>query len=136
MKLAEALIQRADLQTRQEQLRQRLRDNALVQEGEKPAEDPAELLSELEQNTARLEELICRINLTNASTEAQGKTLTAHLARREAMTQQISILQSLLEVASQTVMRGSRTEVKICSTVDVRALDTLIQSSNWLVELK
>ena len=150
MKLAEALILRADLQSRQEQLRGRLTDNALVQEGEHPAEDPAELLRELEQNSLRLEELISRINLTNASTVVEGRTLTEHLARRETMTQRISILRSLLETASRTVMRGSRMEVKIHSTVDVaalrrqadelsrqlRELDTKIQSSNWLVELR
>ena len=149
MKLAEALILRADLQNRQEQLRQRLRDNALVQDGEQPAEDPMVLLEEVDRNAARLEELIAGINRTNASTVVEGMTLTERLARREALTQRISILQSLLENASKTVMRGSRTEVKICSSVDVRALrrqadllcaelralDTLIQSSNWTTEL-
>ena len=150
MKLAEALIVRADLQTRQEQLRQRLRDNALVQEGEEPAEDPVVLLEEVERNALRLEELITRINLTNAATVLDGKSLTELLARREALTQRISIFQSLLESASKTVMRGSHSEVRICSTVDVRslrkqaddlsaqlrALDTAIQSSNWTVELQ
>ena len=72
------------------------------------------------------------------------------LAKREALTLQISILQSFLEAASQTVMRGSRMEVKIHSTVDVaklrreaddlsrqlRQLDSTIQSANWLTELK
>ena len=44
MKLAEALQERADLNRRIEQLRYRLGNNALMQEGEKPAEDPAALL--------------------------------------------------------------------------------------------
>ena len=46
MKLAEALSERADIQKRIQQLRSRLRRNALVQEGEKPAEDPHALLEE------------------------------------------------------------------------------------------
>ena len=149
MKLAEALILRADLQTRLEQLRSRLKDNALVQEGEQPAENPAAMLAELEENTAKLEALIARINLTNAAVKAEGKTLTELLARRETLTQHISILHSLLDTAGKTVMRGSRMEVKIRSTVDVaalrrqadglseelRKLDTTIQSTNWLTDL-
>lgn len=149
MKLAEALILRADLQTRLEQLRSRLRDNALVQEGEQPAENPAAMLAELEENTAKLEALIARINLTNAAVKAEGKTITELLARRETLTQHISILHSLLDTAGKTVMRGSRMEVKIHSTVDVaalrkqadglseelRKLDTTIQSTNWLTDL-
>ena len=42
MKLAEALQERADLNRRIAGLSSRLADNALVQEGERPAEDPAE----------------------------------------------------------------------------------------------
>ena len=39
MKLAEALQERADLNRQIEQLQARLYNNAVVQEGEKPAED-------------------------------------------------------------------------------------------------
>ncbi len=58
------------LQTRIRQLESRLDNNALVQEGESPAEDPMELLRELEEDYAQLEELIARINRTNSTTEA------------------------------------------------------------------
>ncbi|MBR5882837.1 MAG: DIP1984 family protein, partial [Mailhella sp.] len=68
MKLAEALKERADIQTRMAQLRLRLSLNARVQEGEKPSEDPEELIRELDALVSRLEELITRINLTNAET--------------------------------------------------------------------
>ena len=149
MKLAEALILRGDLQKRLEQLRQRLSDNALTQEGEKPAEDPRDLLKELSEGTAQLETLIARINLTNAGTRKDGKTLTELLARREALSLKISILRSFLDAGSRRVNRSTRTEVRILSTVDVaemrkevdsmsqelRILDTAIQSSNWLTEL-
>lgn len=150
MKLAEALILRADLQTRLEQLRERLTANALVQEGEKPAEDPEALLKELEETVSRLEEIITRINLTNAATLQDGESLTAMLARRECLMQKISVMRSLMQAASHTVMRGSRMEVKIFSTVPVaelrkktdqlsvelRKLDTSIQCANWTVELQ
>ena len=150
MKLAEALILRKDLQTRLEQLRERLTTNALVQEGEHPAEDPKKLLEELAQITTQLEDLIARINLTNASEKKDGHTLTELLARREVLSSRISILQNVLSTASRTVMRGSRMEVKIYSTVDVpalrkecddlsrdlRELDTSIQGANWLIDLQ
>ncbi len=44
MKLAEALQERADLKRTLNSLKERLQRVALVQEGEKPAEDPQELL--------------------------------------------------------------------------------------------
>ena len=53
MKLAEALQERADLNRQIEQLKARLYNNALVQEGEAPAEDPNELLAQLDRSTAR-----------------------------------------------------------------------------------
>jgi hypothetical protein len=69
MKLATALSERADLQRRIEELGGRLNRNAKVQEGEKPSENPNELLEELNKNFARLEELIARINHTNNVTK-------------------------------------------------------------------
>ncbi len=47
MKLAEALILRADTKKRFEQLRQRLLNNAKVQEGDKPARVAALMLTRL-----------------------------------------------------------------------------------------
>ena len=55
MKLAEALQERADLNRRVADLRSRLSANATVQEGEQPAEDPGELLAELDRCVAALE---------------------------------------------------------------------------------
>jgi len=47
MKLAEALILRADCQKRIARLKSRLLVNAKVQEGDAPAETPQELIAEL-----------------------------------------------------------------------------------------
>ena len=52
MKLAEALQERADLNRKIEELRRRLANVILVQEGEEPAEEPAELLKELKNSTS------------------------------------------------------------------------------------
>ena len=50
MKLATALSERADLQRRIAELGGRLNNNAKVQDGEEPAEDPKELLKELDKD--------------------------------------------------------------------------------------
>ena len=47
MKLANALSERSELQTKIQQLNTRLINNAQVQEVEEPAEDPAELLKNM-----------------------------------------------------------------------------------------
>ena len=65
MKLAEALILRADCQKRIQQLETRLVNNAMVQDGETPAEDPSQLRLELEDVSEQLLLLIKRINKTN-----------------------------------------------------------------------
>lgn len=149
MKLAEALSERADIQKRIQQLRSRLRRNALVQEGERPPEDPTALLEEYARLCGRYEELIRRTNLTNAATTDGGETLTALLARRDALMERISGLNDFLQEASSTAARATRSEIVIRSTVDVsalqkqadelskqlRELDVRIQGLNWTTEL-
>lgn len=150
MKLAEALVLRADIKKRLEQLRARLNASALVQEGEAPPEDPQALLAELETLTKDFERLVIGINRTNSSVSIEGVgTLTVALARRDALDLKLSLLKSLLEAASNRVNRYSRTEIKLVSTVDVgalrkqadgisgarRSLDTQIQGANWTTDL-
>lgn len=150
MSLAEALQMRADIKTRISQLHSRLNDNAKVQEGEAPAEEPLRLIEQLGAECAAYEELIRRINLTNAQTLSEGKTLTELLARRDALSLEISILRDFLQQASQRIDRYSKAEIKILSTVDVaamqktvdakskelRQLDAAIQKLNWNTTLK
>ena len=122
MKLAEALQERADLNRRIEQLRYRLSNNVLVQEGEKPLEDPAALLEELESSFTRLEWLIARINLTNCAVKVEGRSLTELIARRDVLSLRAEAYRRLVEEASQNTHRATRTEIKILSAVDVPAL--------------
>lgn len=145
MSLAEALQLRADIKTRIAQLHSRLNDNAKVQEGEAPAEDPLRLIELLNAECSAYEELIRRINLTNAATVLDGQTLTALLARRDALSLELSIFRDFLRQASQRIDRYSKTEIKILPTVDVtamqktvdakskelRQLDAVIQKLNW-----
>ena len=67
MKLAEALILRADCKKRLEQLKARVIRNAKVQEGDQPAEEPQGLLAEVERVARELAELVKRINRTNSA---------------------------------------------------------------------
>ena len=55
MKLAEALQERADLNRTIQQLKERLDNNVLVQEGEQPAEQPERLKQELQKKIAETE---------------------------------------------------------------------------------
>ncbi len=150
MKLAEALILRADYKKRTAQLRQRISLNAKVQEGEEPAEDPQVLLKEFEQVADGTFDLIKRINKTNSVTEFDGdKTLTDALAERDILAARRKMYEDLVSAASASQDRYSRSEIKVQSTVNVkeiqkqvdalakayRELDTKIQALNWNTEL-
>ena len=149
MKLAEALILRADLQKRIDQLRVRLNNNAKVQENDEPSEKPEELLNELDNNINQLKILIKQINRTNCVTVSNDQTLADLIAERDTLTLKSNILRGFLNIAGQKVNLYSTTEIKIMSTVDVPALqkeldllskkiretDTELQQANWLTEL-
>jgi len=95
MRLAEALKLRADLNTRILELGGRLNSNAKVQEGESPAEDPGDLLAELDAVSDQMQDLITRINLTNSVTRADdGRTLTELIARRDILIRKSEILRA------------------------------------------
>ncbi len=149
MKLATALSERASIQKKITELSTRLNNNAKVQEGEKPAEDPQELMTELDNCLVRLEELISRINRTNNATKSGENTITDLIAKRDCLRERIRVLRDFLNVSSDRVSRYSKTEIKVHSTVSVaelqkkvdsfsgelRALDEKIQELNWLTEL-
>lgn len=149
MKLAEALQERADLNTKISELRSRLYNNAIFQEGEKPAEDPNELIVELDKASDRLCELIGRINYTNCRTVSDGLSLTELIAKKDTLKVRIGAYRDLISAASQTARRASKTEIKILPAVDVSSLqkkadelsrelrltDNKLQELNWLTEL-
>ena len=149
MKLAEALQERADLNRKIEELRRRLANVILVLEGEEPAEEPAELLKELNAAIARLEYLMAAINLTNCRTKANGMTLTALIARKDALMVKLSSYRDLVYNAAQNTNRARGTEIKVKSLLkagdlqkvadqiakEVRELDNLLQETNWKTKL-
>jgi hypothetical protein len=150
MKLAEALILRADYQKRMNELGYRLQRSAKVQEGDKPAEEPKDLLAELEQVATELERMIQRINRTNSASELdEGYTVSDALASRDVRRTKQKVYRDLAQAATVTQGRLTRSEIKYQSTVNVsqiqkradelalahRQLDARIQEANWLLEL-
>lgn len=150
MKLAEALILRADAQKRLLKLRERVKSCVLVQEGESPPEDPAELLAEADRLVAQIAELMARVNRANLATHLpDGRALTDALAERDALTLRHDFLASTAEAAIPKVERLGRMEIKKVATINVaelrrrvdetarerRELDTQIQATNWTTDL-
>lgn len=150
MKLAEALVLRADCQRRIAQLKQRLERVVKVQEGEQPAENPTDLLIELDRTMEELTSWIKKINKTNSLTVfTEGKSLADVLAERDRMMQKRKILNELLDTASIRQDRYSRSEVKFHTVIEVphlqkqvdelaksyRELDFRIQEKNWTIDV-
>lgn len=150
MKLAEALSIRKDLQKRIQQIGKRLEDNVQVQEGDEPAENPEELMKELDGCLTQLENLMWRINLTNVKTfNETGKTVTQLMAEKDVLTLRLSALRNTFDRASSQRERYSLSEIKIVTIIDVkqlskqiddysaklRKLDMEIQALNFQTEL-
>jgi hypothetical protein len=150
MKLAEALVERKAAQTKISELNERLQRVVLVQEGERPAEEPASLLQELSEVIQRLETLIIAINRTNVQALLpDGRTVTDAIAQRDVLRMQIGVLDSVLRSASSPQYRTRGSEIKFVVTIDLaqtqrdrdrlakqyRDLDTTIQAANWSVDL-
>ena len=150
MKLAEALILRADCKKRLEQLKARVVRNAKVQEGDQPAEEPQALLAEAERVARELADLVKHINRTNSATAfGDGLSLSDALAERDALGLRFRLYSEAAQAASISQDRYSRSEVKYVSAVSVadaqqraddlareyRSLDARIQELNWKAEL-
>jgi hypothetical protein len=150
MKLAEALILRADYQKRIEQVRQRIYQNAKLQEGDQPDEDPQGLLAQFESMLTALTKLIQQINRTNSTTPFDATMMLSDaLALRDELRLRHDTYRTLAQNASTRADRYSRTEIKVISSVNVaeiqqqadltaqlhRELDTKLQALNWTTDL-
>ena len=149
MKLAEALARRADIIKEIENIATRLNLNSKVQEGEEPSEDVNLLLELLDNNSNELEDLIKKINHTNNESKENGVRIADLIAKRDALTKKIKILQNFANSASQRVDRYSNKEIRIVSSVNVneirktidsyskelRMTENSIQEANWTIDL-
>ncbi len=146
MKLAEALMERADRKRKLNELKDRIIRNAKFQEGDTPPEDPVILLDEYERVAFEFEELIIQINKTNNELcLADGMSMVDALAKRDLLKIKHTLYKSLALEATPKQDRYSKKEIKFISAVSVkdtqktadviakeyRLLDSLIQQSNW-----
>ena len=150
MKLAEALIERAELQKENVQLLKRIKDNAMVQDGDSPAEEPKELIAKYEQNMERLLWLIQKINETNSKTSfGNGMNIADAIALRDCLGAKHRAYKMMYGYTTIEVDRYSRSEIKFVRCLEpkevqkqidkmakeYRALDTNLQGINWTVDL-
>ena len=150
MKLAEALSVRKDLQNKINQLEDRLKSIVKIQEGDEPDEVAEDLLSELQNASVQLEDVIYRVNRTNLHAVIDGVPITKLIARKDVLTKELGILRNVLKVASAQESRYSRNEIKYVRTIDtaelrkkvdrlsveLRRVDLRIQEANWMFELE
>ncbi len=151
MKLAQALMERADMQTKLFNLNSRIHNNLKVQEGQALIEDPNLLLKEYRGINERLSGIIQAINKTNMITVIAGSdmTIAEALVKKDRLLALKNTYQDVVEAATNYQTRLSRTEIKFVNVVDVKAiqklsdavskeyreLDAKIQEVNWLTEL-
>ena len=151
MKLAEALLLRADIKKKLASLRERITSNAIVQQGEKPNEDPTALMKEAIATMQNLEALVLKINAANLLHKLpDGRSLAQLIARRDTLVQQHSLLQAAVAGAKTEPDRYSMKEIKWKATIDIaklqkqsddlsksiREVNAKIQETNWAVEIE
>ena len=122
MKLAEALSLRKDLETRISKIKDRLENVVRIQEGDMHAEDPQELMSELDRCLGQLEHLIYSINVTNMQIVTEdGRTMTKLLAERDILKKRIDILRNTFNEATNSGSRY-RNEIRYVTIIKVKPL--------------
>lgn len=147
MKLAEALLLRADLMKKIEHLQNRIIPVLIVADDKLPQEDPYKLMAQLRKTIQDLESLVIRINKTNNETSVEGEgSLMEALAKRDSLKMFSERLRSI-RYAAQINNSGDK---NLKTTIDIKSLqiemdqtgrafreiDSKIQGINWLTELK
>ena len=152
MKLAEALQQRADINNKITKLREKMENNVLVQEGEKPDFDIAKLIEEHDELTEERTKLIDQINWTNIHTsdEETEKSIAELITYRDELKTKMSTYQTIIDKIGEKRWRTSGSEIKTISTVKAkdiqkkydeaaklfRQIDNKIQMLNWATDLE
>jgi len=150
MKLAEALLLRAEYQEKLGLLHARIAANLKVEQDDAPQEDPNALLREACETNARLRELVKQISARNSvAMLPDGRTLAEALADRSALKRERDLLAGVAGQAMQKDFRLTHTELKTRVTVSVaelqkrvdalsreyRELDAQMQAVNWAADL-
>lgn len=150
MTLAEALLIRSDLQKNLAQLKARIANNAKVQEGDAPSENPNELIVSAQKLIRDLSALITRIHRTNAAAKIEsGETMLSLLIERDELEMRHKLLIDAIDASRSETERYSAREIRWTATIataplqqqaddiamQLRKLNILIQANNWQIQL-
>ena len=150
MKLAEALLIRADYQKKLENINMRILNNIKVQENDKPHEDPNKLIKESLKINDEMTNLICKINETNHNTKFnEDMNLAQALVKRDSLIKKRRTLDNIVGYAHEPDYRLTHTEIKMNFSINIedlqkeidnlskefRLLDVKIQEINWTTDL-
>lgn len=147
MKLAEALLLRADLMKKIEHLQNRIRPVLIVSDDRLPQEDPDKLLAQLRKTIQDLESIVIRINKTNNVTKVEGEGfLMEALAKRDSLKMLSEKLRNIRYAAQinnsgennlKTTINIKKLQAEMDQTGrSFREIDSKIQEINWQTELK
>ena len=150
MKLAEALLRRADMQKKLASLKSRIAENVKVQDGDTPSENPNELLLQANQVMSELYALIDHIHRTNAiAVMPDGATMLSTLVKRDELAERHRLLQTAIDNAKTEGDRYSHREIKLQKVIEavklqkqtddiavkLRNLNIQLQAANWQIDL-
>jgi len=154
MKLAEALIERKDLQARIADLQTRYTSAAVVEEGESADEQAPDLLMSLEGAMVRMKDLTVCVNRTNNVIRVGELSMMEAIALRDNLKLQIGQYTGILNAIrhrnqnrrhygdnapKMAVVDGVNASVfikKVDSlSQELRLLDAQIQAANWASDL-
>ena len=151
MKLAELLMNRADLDKKIRSIKARLTQNAKIQEGENSLEDTTDLLNELVECLVEYERVVKLISNTNYQTKVnKTESLLDFILKKEVLGKKHSALTNLYEAATTKEDRYRQSEIKFISNIngkevqkmiskcakEYRETDMKIQETNWKTEVE
>jgi translation initiation factor IF-1 len=153
MKIAEALNERKDLQVKLTQLKNQMKANVMIQEGDKVTANPEEVIAQYSDANKRLAHIITKINKLNTVTylvHMPELTLTQAIENREELRRQYDLVNSAIKTGEESTRMYSRSEIKMVRTIDlpkyhklrdslgksIREYDTAIQETNWVTEIE
>jgi hypothetical protein len=151
MKLAEALLLRAEMQTKVERLRERIAASAVVQQGDKPGESAEKLMREAAGILDDLAALVAGINRANMKHKLpDGRTLMEAIAERDSLKQHHALLLHAAAATKREPDRYGMREIKWVVQLDaaklnkqaddvagkLRELNARIQETNWKAKLE
>jgi hypothetical protein len=158
MKLAEALLEKKELNQRVVALNNRILEAAVYPEGEMPEDEKSveELFAALNDTFNQLQSLTVRINQTNnltPLTDGSSVSLMVAIAQRDVLKIKLGQYNNILTAIRQRNRGGYRYDtntkmvlaegVHVSSLIELvdslskelRLLDTALQAANWATEL-